>query len=180
MKKQLLIAAVAATMGTAAIADISISGNAKYEYINQEVGSAESTNKGNTEVNLKVTGKTGDTTIVVSQEFSEASGNVTDSGGAVASNLDIEDMYIATKIGDVNLKFGNWAGSLTANTGNILKLFKVLKLVYGLFQVMVLLMVLRFLVMLLVLILVLKSLQKLILQLDFLVITRVLIFFMKT
>jgi len=32
MKKQLLIAAVAATMGTAAIADISITGDAKYEY----------------------------------------------------------------------------------------------------------------------------------------------------
>jgi hypothetical protein len=120
MKKQLLIAAVAATMGTAAIADISISGNAKYEYINQEVGSAESTNKGNTEVNLKVTGKTGDTTIVVSQEFSQSSGSTADTGGEVATNLDIEDMYIATKIGDVNLKFGNWAGGLTANTGNIL------------------------------------------------------------
>jgi len=34
MKKQLLIAAVAATMGTAAIADISIAGAAKVNFTN--------------------------------------------------------------------------------------------------------------------------------------------------
>jgi len=36
MKKQLLIAAVAATMGTAAIADVSISGNMKVNYKNTD------------------------------------------------------------------------------------------------------------------------------------------------
>jgi|AJXC01.1.fsa_nt_gi hypothetical protein len=34
MKKQLLIAAIAATMGTAVIADVAITGHAKYVYKN--------------------------------------------------------------------------------------------------------------------------------------------------
>jgi type 1 fimbria pilin len=58
MKKQLLIAAVAATMTSAAMADISISGNAKFEYQNVETtGVAINVNQTNTEVNLKLRGQ---------------------------------------------------------------------------------------------------------------------------
>ena len=66
MKKQLLIAAVAATMTSAAMADISISGDAKFEYQNVEAtGNTTNTNRTNTEVNLKLRGKSGDTSVVV-------------------------------------------------------------------------------------------------------------------
>jgi len=64
MKKQLLIAAVAATMGTAAMADISISGNGKYVYTNTDISTGEAAttaNAGTTEINLAIDGKNGDT-----------------------------------------------------------------------------------------------------------------------
>jgi hypothetical protein len=114
MKKQLLIAAVAATMGTAAIADIAITGNAKYEYFNTEHTTAVDTNESNTEVNLKVTGKTGDTTVVANFEFSNQS--AADGGAAL---MDIEDMYMTTKVGMVNVKAGNWATGTGAVAGEI-------------------------------------------------------------
>jgi hypothetical protein len=114
MKKQLLIAAVAATMGTAAIADIAITGNAKYEIFNTERTTVVDTNESNTEVNLKVTGKTGDTTVVANFEFSNQS--AADGG---AAGMDIEDMYMTTKIGMVNVKAGNWATGTGAVAGEI-------------------------------------------------------------
>jgi uncharacterized GH25 family protein len=50
MKKQLLIAAVAATMSTAAMAHVSITGYAKFEYLNTET-STVSNNKTKNELN---------------------------------------------------------------------------------------------------------------------------------
>jgi len=102
MKKQLLIAAVAATMGTAAIADISITGGAKvnYVYTDNGVGHASlSTNAINHDVDLDIVGKNGDTTVVVHI------GGIAASGSA---DMDTENVYLTTKIGDINVKTGNW------------------------------------------------------------------------
>jgi len=148
MKKQLLAAAIASTVSAAALADISITGNAKYEYFSKQTGTAASTDTSNTEVNLGFKGKSGDTTVVLNMEFNtHGDVSVTDtdtdtnnsvtltneatsdnslvsgftSGGANANangsrgHLDIEDMYMTTKVGDINIKAGNWvsgAGSL--------------------------------------------------------------------
>jgi hypothetical protein len=156
MKKQLLAAAIASTVSAAALADISITGNAKYEYFSKETGTSPSTDTSNTEVNLSFKGKTGDTAVVLNMEFNSSGdvsttdtdtrssltltglgtdtaktatvGNVPGLGSAVytyseattAANgtrgyLDIEDMYLTTKVGDVSVKAGNWvsgAGSL--------------------------------------------------------------------
>ena len=113
MKKQVLIAAVAATMTSVAMADISITGNAKFEYTNVETGSNAATNNTNTEVNMTVKGKTGDTTAVINLEANT-------SGSASAANaLDIEDMYVTTKIGALNVKAGNFASSTSALLGEI-------------------------------------------------------------
>jgi len=116
MKKQLLIAAVAATMTSAAIADVSITGNGKFEYFHTEKtatatdnGSSDTTN---TEVNLGITGKTGDTTVVANIELNTHGG---DSSGAI----DVEDLYISTKIGDVSVKGGNFASGTTALGGEM-------------------------------------------------------------
>jgi hypothetical protein len=155
MKKQLIAAAVASSVSAVALADISITGNAKYEYFNTQTTGSANTNQANTEVNLGFKGKTGDTTVVLNLEFnssgavdantesthtittvteSRTSDNVVGSGptghgstlvstSTVSSTtqasangyLDIEDMYMTTKVGDINVKAGNWvsgAGSL--------------------------------------------------------------------
>ena len=116
MKKQLLIAAVAATMTSAAMADISISGNAKFEYQNVETtGVAINVNQTNTEVNLKLRGKSGDTTVVM---------DIAANGGAAAAAAGqggtvVEDMYLTTKVGDVTVKAGNYATGTSSILGEI-------------------------------------------------------------
>jgi hypothetical protein len=146
MKKQLLAAAIASTVSAAALADISITGNAKYEYFSKQTGTNASTDTSNTEVNLGFKGKTGDTTVVLNMEFnthgdvsitdtdtdtnntvtitetstttssvSVSSGNANAAPNGSRGHLDIEDMYMTTKVGDINVKAGNWvsgAGSL--------------------------------------------------------------------
>ena len=113
MKKQLLIAAVAASMTSVAMADISIAGNAKYEYKNIEDTANATSNTGNTEVNLVVTGKTGDTSVVVATEFTD--GSSTSAGAGV----NVEDMYMTTKIGDVTIKAGDYASGTAGFLGEI-------------------------------------------------------------
>ena len=105
MKKQLLIAAVAATMGTAAIADISISGAAQMNL--NKVSGSDATYT--TDIDLKVTGKAGDTTAVIDLETLTTS-----------ASMDIKNAYVATSISGANLKVGNWTGgdSLITNGSN--------------------------------------------------------------
>jgi hypothetical protein len=140
MKKQLLIAAVAATMGTAAMADLSITGNGKFEYFNSQTGTAASTNTTNTEVNLGFVGKSGDTTVVMNMEFNthgDVSATDTDTvisafnttTGVITSDttgvngarghMDIEDMYLTTKLGDISVKAGNYASGTSGILGEI-------------------------------------------------------------
>jgi len=110
MKKQLLIAAVAATMTSVAMADISITGNAKFEYFNTEATGVESSNTANTEVNLGIKGKSGDTTVVANLELN--------THGA-GTNMDIEDLYMTTKIADITIKAGNYASGTSGILGEI-------------------------------------------------------------
>ncbi|MDC0390437.1 hypothetical protein OAM64_02480 [Candidatus Thioglobus sp.] len=107
MKKQLLIAAVAATMTSAAMADLSISGDAKFEYQNVDTETTTNVNKTNTEVNLKLRGKSGDTSVIV---------DVASNG---AGGLVVENQYITSKIGDVSVKAGNFTSGTTALLGEI-------------------------------------------------------------
>ena len=107
MKKQLLIAAVAATMTSAAMADISISGNAKFEYQNVDTSTTTNVNKTNTEVNLKLRGQSGDTSVVV---------DVASDGN---SALVVEDQYLTTKVGDVTVKAGNHTTGTSSILGEI-------------------------------------------------------------
>ncbi|WPE16107.1 hypothetical protein R5P06_06035 [Candidatus Thioglobus autotrophicus] len=114
MKKQLLIAAVAATMTSAAMADISIAGDAKFEYFNDDYsGSTTDTNQTNTEVNLNIKGSNGDTKVVMDLEL-----NTHDSTNN-ANTLDIEDLYMTTKVGMVDVKAGNYATGTSAILGEI-------------------------------------------------------------
>ena len=103
MKKQLLIAAVAASMTSVAMADISITGGAKVNYVYTELGTGGAapltTNAFNHDVDLDIVGKNGDTTVVVHIGGIEASGT---------ADMATENVYLTTKIGDINVKTGNW------------------------------------------------------------------------
>jgi len=103
MKKQLLIAAVAASMTSVAMADISISGSTKINYTN--VDSSTEINDSNaftTEINLGVVGSTGDTSVVVNLQTKDQ---------ADGAAFDIQDSYVTTSVGDINIKAGAWRGS---------------------------------------------------------------------
>ena len=105
MKKQLLIAAVAATMGTAAIADISITGSAKVNYKNTDANGTTS-DLVTQEANLVLVGTNGGTKVHVEMAI--------DGGTSDADNsntLNTEDVWLSTSIGDVSVKTGTWNGS---------------------------------------------------------------------
>jgi hypothetical protein len=116
MKKQLIAAAVAASMSAVAMADVSITGNANYEYFHKTDGGASgdaTSNYGDTEVNISIVGKSGDTSVVANLEIDEAG------DAAAATGIDVEDLYISTKIGDVSVKAGDYASGTTALGGEI-------------------------------------------------------------
>jgi hypothetical protein len=89
-------------MTSVAMADISITGSTKVNFTTVDFDSAtkESTNNFKHEVDLAITGKTGDTTVVVKL------GNLETSTGT--TGVDIEDSYLTTKVADVSIKTGSW------------------------------------------------------------------------
>jgi hypothetical protein len=111
MKKQLIAAAVAATMSAVAMADISITGDAKYEYDHTETAAGAKSNTGNTEMHINFAGKTGDTGVVAKFEL--------DTSGDNGAGIDLEDMYMTTKVGDIAVKAGNWATGTGALLGEL-------------------------------------------------------------
>ena len=113
MKKQIIAAAVAATMTSVAFADISITGGMKVNYTNTDVGNGTTvTNAANQEFDLQVTGKSGDTTFVAKFQLVEAASG---SDG----DFDMEDTYIQTTVAGVGVKAGNYASGTSALLGEI-------------------------------------------------------------
>jgi hypothetical protein len=107
--KKLIAAAVASSMTAFAMADISITGDAKYEYdLNDNNGTKTAT--ANTEAHINFTGKSGDTTFVAKFQLVE---NATD------GDFDMEDTYITTKVAGIGVKAGNYASGTTGLAGEI-------------------------------------------------------------
>jgi len=106
MKKQLLIAAVAATMTSVAMADISITGAAKVNYTTTDFDNAATlnSNKASHEMDLKVLGKSGDTTVVIN--FGSIDSDT--SAAASDSTMNIEDAYVASSVAGISVKVGQW------------------------------------------------------------------------
>jgi hypothetical protein len=100
---KLIIAAVAATMTSVAMADISISGSAKVNNLN-----GHATDDGTSmEADLKVSGKSGDTGVVAMISLD--------------GTFEVEQLYATTSIAGVGVKAGTWKGGkseLTQATGN--------------------------------------------------------------
>ena len=106
--KKLIAAAVASSMTAFAMADISITGDAKYEYdLTDNAGTKTTT--ANTEAHLNFTGKSGDTTFVAKFEMADSS----------TGAMDLEDSYITTSVAGVGIKAGNYAGSTSGLAGEI-------------------------------------------------------------
>ena len=98
MKKQLLIAAVAASMTSVAMADISITGAGMVKFVSTDAGvGGTSSHVTSQEMDLKVTGKSGDTTVVMAFDMD---------GAGVSEG----DQYLTTSIAGVSLKAGYFIG----------------------------------------------------------------------
>ncbi len=113
MKKQLLIIAVAATMSVAATADISITGDAIVSFAHIDIGTAASDNS-NTEyqrVRLKVVGSTGDTKVTAVIRNDGVTRVDKQDGNGTWSALQMESLYITTKVGPVDIKAGDYWGT---------------------------------------------------------------------
>ena len=120
MKKQLLIAAVAATLGTSAMADISITGDALVRFANTENGTAADTNSLDQRVRLKMVGTSGDTSVTFAlrnDNDDDAAAGRTAAGSTTAQStrstgtdkhLEVDYSYLTTKAGPVNIKVGEW------------------------------------------------------------------------
>jgi len=129
MKKQLLIAAVAATMTSVAMADISISGAAEVNWTNTDTQNADSVNAISHDFDLKITGKSGATTVVMDIENTNAAADAADGGTVVVNatsadavnvtsvktdnELNVKNAYMKTSIAGVNVKMGTWFGADT-------------------------------------------------------------------
>jgi len=86
MKKQLLIAAVAATMTSAAMADVSISGASKFNVKNEATSYS---------TDIMIAGKAGDTTANYKLKLT-------------AAGFETETATVSTSVGSVNVKAGAW------------------------------------------------------------------------
>jgi hypothetical protein len=125
MKKQLLIAAVAASMTSVAMADISISGAAKVNWTDTDSISGTDTQTINHDVDFTIVGKSGDTTVsatfaTTSKTTAAATTVVTASNGTSADTtasvstatggLNTENVFLTTSIGGINIKTGSFSG----------------------------------------------------------------------
>jgi hypothetical protein len=112
MKKQIIAAAVAATVSSVALADISITGAAKVNYTNVDVsGSTPDTNKFTQETDIKIKGKSGDTEVVVNfggGAFDNAESTSDARTSSTSETFEVEDIYVSTNVAGVAIKTGTW------------------------------------------------------------------------
>ena len=105
--KKLIALAVASSVSAVAMADLSITGSLKANYTHSDYESTSVNDKDNfsTEGNLSIKGKSGDSTVVMNIGKLDAS-----HGGSAGNgnSLTAEDVYLTTKVGDVNIKMGDW------------------------------------------------------------------------
>lgn len=113
MKKRLLIAALAATMSVAATADISITGDAYVSFASNKVAGevlGENNNKDDQRVRVKVVGSAGDTKVVA--VIRNGSTTRVDRNPEMDDGLHMDSLYITTKVGSVDIKAGDYWGTI--------------------------------------------------------------------
>ena len=110
MKKQLLIAAVAATMTSVAMADISISGSANIKMagkaLSTDVAAAQSSSQN---MDIDITGSNGATKVFAHLDIDNASSDGGIETSASGGTINVDKLYMTTAIGSVNVKAGDWS-----------------------------------------------------------------------
>ena len=112
MKKQLLIAAVAATMTSVAMADISISGSANIKMAGKALSTdASAVQSSSQNMDIDIVGSNGSTKVYANLDIDNASnggiGGVETS--AEGGTINVDKLYMTTSIGDVNIIAGDWS-----------------------------------------------------------------------
>ena len=115
MKKQLLIAAVAATMTSAAMADISISGSANIKMDAAELSTGGTTEGSSMNMDIDFAAKNGGTAVYAHLDIDDAGQVSNDASTASTGSLTIDKLWMTTSIGSVNIK----AGDYSSCTGSI-------------------------------------------------------------
>jgi len=113
MKKQLIAAAVATSVSAIAMADISITGGMKANYTYTDYGTATVADKNQFkhETDLSIKGKSGDTNVVINMSVTDQTTGDTSGAsgkGDPDSSNAIEDVYMTTNVGGINVKAGQW------------------------------------------------------------------------
>ena len=110
MKKQLLIAAVAATMTSVAMADISISGSANIKMagkaLSTDVAAAQSSSQN---MDIDITGSNGATKVFAHLDIDNAASRGGTETSASGGTINVDKLYMTTAIGSVNVKAGDWS-----------------------------------------------------------------------
>jgi len=96
MKKQIIAAAVAASMSAVALADVAITGATKVNWTSTDGGSTGVSNAFSSEIDFNVVGKAGDTQVHVNLENKNA------------TTLKVKNRYLTTNVGGVAVKAGTW------------------------------------------------------------------------
>ena len=118
MKKQLLIAAVAATMSVSAMADISITGSADVRMNAKELSTGGTTEGSAMFMDIDFAGKSGGTAVYAHLDFDDA-GTVSTAGSTAAStgSLNIDKLWMTTSIGSVNITAGDYSSCVGSVEG---------------------------------------------------------------
>jgi hypothetical protein len=99
MKKQIIAAAVAASLSAVALADVAITGSAKVNWTSTDAGAATGSTRAMThELDYNVVGKSGDTAFHANIESTKTGGNA----------FAVKNQYMTTKVGNFDVKMGNW------------------------------------------------------------------------
>jgi len=115
MKKQIIAAAVAASMSAVALADVAITGSAVVNWNSTDEAVTGASNQIETELDFNVVGKVGDTSYTVNLESNADSNG---SSNNEASSLAVKNSFLTTKVGDIDVKMGTWyTGDSNLNDG---------------------------------------------------------------
>jgi len=105
--KKIMIAAVAATMTSVSMADVSITGDAYFSYADQAIGMGAMSKTANTKrVNINVKGQSGNTTVVASARGDDQKADTR------TSKLSLHQFYVTTKAGPIDIKAGDFYGTI--------------------------------------------------------------------
>jgi hypothetical protein len=120
MKKQLLIAAVAATMSVSAMADISITGSANVKMNAAELSTGGTTEGSSMNMDIDFAAKNGGTAVYAHLDFDDA-GKISDTSNNATPNtggsLTIDKLWMTTSIGSVNITAGDFSSCVGSVEG---------------------------------------------------------------